>query len=160
VGFTGLAAAAVLVAVCALPTPSYAEERTLEQQIQMVRALTEAQRQATMAANVIMTDAEGAKFWPIYREYRNEVAKLNDKTVALMQQFAQNFDALTDANAKSLTNDWLSIEKQRVALKAKYVGKYGKVLSAVKTARVLQIENKLDALVQMGLAKSIPLVQP
>jgi hypothetical protein len=33
-------------------------------------------------------------------------------------------------------------------------------LSAVETARVLQIENKLDALVQVGLAKSIPLIQP
>ena len=101
VGFTGLVAFAVLAVVCALPTPSYAEERTLEQQIQMVRSLTEAQRQATMAANVIMTDAEGAKFWPIYRDYRNEVARLNDKAVALMQQFAQNFDALRGSEAEA-----------------------------------------------------------
>jgi hypothetical protein len=153
-------AIAVLAVVCALPAASYAEERTLEQQIQMTRSLNDAQRQATLAANVIMTDAEGAKFWPLYRDYRHEVAALNDRTEALIQRFAQNFGSMTDAEARSITNDWLAIEKQRIALKAKYVGKFQKVLYGVTAARVLQVENKLDALVQMGLAKTIPLMQP
>ena len=41
----------------------------------MVRSLTEAQRQATMAANVVLTEAEATKFWPIYREYRLDVSQ-------------------------------------------------------------------------------------
>ena len=41
-----------------------------------------------------------------------------------------------------------------------YVSKYAKVLGHVKTARVMQIESKLDALVDVGLAQSVPLVQP
>jgi Spy/CpxP family protein refolding chaperone len=137
-----------------------AQEISVDQQIQMARSLTEAQRQATMAANLSLSDAESQKFWPIYREYRNEVATLNDKMVALLKDFADNYDSMSNAKAKAITDGYLQNEKQRVELKAKYVAKYAKVLSAVQTARVLQIENKLDALVQVGLAKSIPLVQP
>jgi len=145
----------------ALAQPVFgAQEISVDQQIQMARSLTEAQRQATMAANLVLTDEESQKFWPIYRDYRNEVGALNDKMVALIRDFADNFDDLSDAKAKSITHTYLQIEKQRIDVKAKYVDRYEKVLSPVQTARVLQIENKLDALVQAGLAKSIPLVQP
>jgi len=158
-GITGWFAP-LLAIIFALPLASYADELTVDQQIQMVRAQTEAQREATMAANVVMTEAEGKQFWPIYRDYRNDVAKINDERVALMKDLADNFNSLTDAKAKSITDRWLASEKQRVELKAKYVAKYQKVLSDVKAARVLQIENKLDALVEVGLAASIPLVSP
>ncbi len=151
----------VLLALsCLCGSAAYAEEMSVEQQIQMVRTLTEAQRQATMAANVILTEAESAKFWPLYREYRNEIMKVNDKTISQITKLAQNLDDLTDADAKAITDGWLATEKQRIALKAKYVQKYAKVLSAVKTARVLQIENKLDALARVGLARAVPLVTP
>jgi hypothetical protein len=153
-------AAPLLAVVFALPTSAYADELPVDQQIQVIRSQTEAQRQATMAANVIMTDAEGEKFWPIYRDYRTEMAKLGDERIAVMKDLADHFESLTDAKAKSLTDRWLANEKERIALKAKYVAKYQKVLSAVKAARVLQIENKLDALVDVGLASSIPLVSP
>ena len=155
----GIALAALLVATLTAPAIA-AEEISVDQQIQMVRSLTEAQRQATMAANLTLTDAESQKFWPIYRDYRNEVASLNDKLVALLKEFADNYESMSNSKAKSITDGWLRMERQRIELKAKYVEKYSKVLSAVQTARVLQIENKLDALVQVGLARSVPLAQP
>ena len=55
----------------------------------MIRSLTEAQRQATMAANLELTEAEATKFWPLYREYRNDMAKINDKFVALIKDYAR-----------------------------------------------------------------------
>jgi hypothetical protein len=109
-----------------------------------------------MAANVVMTEAEGEKFWPIYREYRNEVAKFGKERIALKKDLADNFGPPTNAKAKSLTDGWHANEKQRIALKAKYVTKYQKVLPAVNVARVLQIENKLDALVAVGLMPHWP----
>ena len=61
-----------------LPSASFADELPLDQQLQTIRSMSEAQRKATMAANVAITDAEGAKFWPLYRAYRGEVLKLCD----------------------------------------------------------------------------------
>lgn len=153
--------AGVLMTLVAMqPSVANAEEPSIDQQVQMVRSLTEAQRQATMAANVVLTEVEATAFWPLYREYRFEVSKINDKLVALIKDYSENFEAMTDAKAKTYTTGYLDVQKQRIDLKAKYVGKFDKVLSPVKTARVLQIETKLDAMVEAGLAKTIPLVTP
>ncbi len=152
--------AALLLATSLPASAAGAEELSIDQQVQMVRSLTEAQRQATVAANVVFTEAEATKFWPIYREYRLDVSKINDKLVALIKDYSQNFEAMTDAKAKEYTTGYLDVQKQRVELKAKYVGKFDKVLSPIKTARVLQIETKLDSMIEAGLAKTIPLVTP
>ncbi|NJN50515.1 MAG: hypothetical protein HC809_00670 [Gammaproteobacteria bacterium] len=105
-----------------------------------------------------MSDAQAEEFWPVYLEYRTEVLKLNDELVELIKRFADDIDRLTEAQAKSLTEGSLRIDKERVALKTKYVRRYAKVLSGVQTARVLQVENKLDAIFLSGMAKSVPLV--
>ena len=135
-----------------------AEELTVEQQVAMVRSLTEAQRQATVASNVSLTETEAAKFWPIYREYRNDVEKLNDETIELMKEFTASYQTLSDDHAKSMAHRWLALQKQRLALKTKYMDRYVKVLGGAKMARVLQIENKLDALIEVHLARAVPLV--
>ena len=157
--FVGLIAAVMLAVIGGIPSAAYAaEELTIDQQVALIRSLSEAQRQATMAANVVLTEAEGAKFWPLYRQYRNDVAKINDKMITLLKEYADNFEAMTDAKAKAYTSDYLSVQKARLDLKSQYVGKFDKVLKPVTTARVLQIETKLDSMVDAGLAKTIPLV--
>jgi Spy/CpxP family protein refolding chaperone len=152
-------AVAFLAALATLPAAA-AEEPTIDQQVQMIRSLTEAQRQATMAANIVLTEDEATKFWPLYRDYRNDVSKINDKLVALIKDYSENYDAMTDEKAKSYTTGYIDVQKQRIDLKSKYVGKFDKVLTPIKTARVLQIETKLDSMVEAGLAKTIPLVTP
>ena len=42
-----------------------------------------------MAANVVLTEGEATKFWPIYREYRLDVSKINDKLVALIKDYSR-----------------------------------------------------------------------
>lgn len=149
-----------LTTLCGLPAATHAEDPGITEQVAIAAATTEARRQVIMAANVALSDAEGAKFWPLYRDYRAEVAKINERALALIKDFAQNYDSLTDAKAKSITAGMLDTKKQRIALMSSYVSKYAKVLGHVKTARVMQIESKLDALVDVGLAQSVPLVQP
>jgi hypothetical protein len=151
---------AALTILCGLSAASHAEERGITEQAAITTAMSEPRRQAIMAANVALSDAEGAKFWPLYRDYRVEVAKINEKVLGLISDFAKNYDSLTDAKAESITADMLETKKQRIALMSSYVAKYAKVLGHVKTARVMQIESKLDALVDVGLAQSVPLVQP
>jgi Spy/CpxP family protein refolding chaperone len=150
---------ASLLTFTAMPALS-ASEPSIDQQIQMVRSLTEAQREATMALNVELTSEESDKFWPLYRNYRNDVAKLNDERVAIIRDFADHYESLTNDKAKSLIRQTLDNQKARDSLKAKYVGKFEKVLPAIKAARVMQLENKLDALVDVTLAVSIPLALP
>jgi hypothetical protein len=135
------------------------EEMTLDQQVQFVRSLTAAERQATLAAAVQMTTEESDRFWPLYRSYRTEVASLDDRTVTLIKDFAENYASLTDEKASAYAREWLDVEKKRLSIKDKYVKKYAKVLPGTKLARVLQVENRLDLLTQLRLARNVPLVR-
>lgn len=127
-------------------------------EIQTLRADLQADRQAVVAENLGLSDTEAPAFWPVYREYRGELDKLGDRWVTLIGNYAAKYDTMTDEDANTFFDEWLSIEKARADLRNKYVKKVRKVLPGKKAVRYFQIENKLDAVVNIGLASQIPLV--
>ncbi len=73
--------------------------------------------------------------------------------MALVDDFAKNYDALTDEKAKELLKRQFQIDDDRLKLRRSYAGKFEKVLPAKKVARYYQIENKLDAAVAYEAAQ-------
>jgi len=114
-----------------------------------------------VAANMVLTTEENAAFWPVYDAYQVELGKLTTRTINAIKSYATayNAKAVTDAVATQLTNEFIAIEGDRVALMKGYQSKFGAVLPATKVARYYQIENKLRAAVNYELADAIPLVQ-
>jgi hypothetical protein len=105
------------------------------------------------------TDAEDAKFWPVYREYEAELAKINDDRFALIKEYAVTYDKMTDAVADRLAHGALDLETRRTALKAKYYDRFKSVMSARTAARFLQVENQILLLLDLQIAASLPIVQ-
>ena len=137
-------------------TPAFAQN---DAEVVAARAQIQAERTKLVAANLPLTEEEGAKFWPLYNEFRGEAGKLSDRWVALLKDYAANYDSMTDEKAKDLLKQQLKLEQDRVKLRSSYLDKFGKVLPPKKLARYYQIENKLDTAVLYEAAKSIPLVQ-
>ena len=106
-----------------------------------------------------LTDVEGQRFWPLYREYRSELAKNGDRTVALVSTLADNYENLSEGTAEWMVNEFLAIEKVESKVKSRWVLRFREVLSAKKVALFMQLENKLQAIIDYDLAESIPLVQ-
>ena len=44
--------------------------------LQQLRAEIQTDRQALVAASLGLTDQEGEAFWPVYRDYRSDMAKV------------------------------------------------------------------------------------
>jgi hypothetical protein len=59
--------------------------------------------------------------------------------------------------AKKLLADALAVDESEVKLRQSYSAKMGKVLTATKVARDLQIEKKIRAIIKFELASQIPL---
>jgi len=70
-----------------------------------------------------------------------------------------NQSTMSEEQAARLTKDALAIENKRIFIKEDYVSKMSKVLSARTVARFFQIDNKLDVVVDAGLAARIPLIR-
>jgi hypothetical protein len=154
-GLTGQVALAQQPAPPAdVETPQDARE-----DIQLTRAVIQAERQAIVTRAMDLTPEEMQRFWPVYREYRLEAIKLGDRIVSLVQRYVDDYDDLTDATADKLLTDFVKIEQARASLKAKYLPRFKKVLPVKKVVRFYQLENKLDITILAEMAEAIPLVR-
>ncbi|MDN5940243.1 MAG: hypothetical protein L0H94_00045 [Nitrospira sp.] len=121
-----------------------------------------ADKKLLVAANMDLNDAEGKKFWPLYDGYQKELEQLNQRLGKTIDGYAEAYNqgkgTISNDLAKKLLNEALSVEEAEVKLKRSYADKIGKVLPATKTARYIQIENKIRAIVRIELAKRIPFV--
>jgi hypothetical protein len=124
-----------------------------------LRRETGRDRRLIIAANMLLTNSENPQFWPLYDEYRVERNKVGDRKVRLITDFIAERDSMSEDAAETLTKEYFSIEKDIIAVKEKYVAKMSRVLSARTVARFFQIDQKLDAAVDLALAANIPLFQ-
>jgi hypothetical protein len=102
---------------------------------------------------------EAEAFWPLYREYRLEMAKVGDRASKLLVQYTEQYDNLTDEQAKNIMKEWLRVEKAKTGVKSKYVSRFEKILPARKVMRFFQADNKLDAVINAQLAQIVPLAR-
>jgi hypothetical protein len=149
---------AMLIVALAVGVTEVRAQMSETDALQQLRANILADRQAVVAANLGLTDTEGAAFWPLYREYRGELAKGGDRLQKMIQDFARVYDTATAEQAKALVDEMFAIQKLDLAVKESYLPRFRKVLPEVKVARFLQIENKVDAVVKVGLAADMPLI--
>ena len=152
---------AVLVPVLALAAdkPVVNEKFTdLEPAIKELRDAVGKDRRDIVKANMLLTNSEAARFWPIYDEYRAEIHKLGDRRVKLITDYAANRNAMSEDEAMRLLKEAIDIDKEKLDLQGDYVKKFNKELSARTTARFFHIEQKLDAIGDAARAAKIPLI--
>ena len=142
----------------AVPGAGAQPKAASDQDIQLLRADIRAQRKDLTAQNMTLTPDEATKFWPIYDQYMAEVAKVGDVRWTLIKDYATNYNTLTDAQAQDFIKKSGAVDQQFTALRLKYVPIFEKVISPKKTALWYQIDRRLDLLINLQLAASIPVV--
>ena len=145
-----------------LPLAAAAQEPVSKSQYELDMQGVETERQAIVAANLPLTDAEAEAFWPAYRRYRDAVADLNRKSFDLIMEYAQLYNAggVTDEAGQRLTQAAIDNDRARLQAREKQWREVLEVLPGAKAARYMQIENKLDALRRAELTREIPLLEP
>jgi hypothetical protein len=128
-------------------------------EIEMVRSMAQTERKAAVLQNMVFTASESEAFWPLYNQYRGEIAAAQDRLVKLIMDYAARYESLTDAQAQDLLGDYLGYQADVLKVRKKYVGRFSKVLPGTQVARFYQIENKLDAVMNLTSASQIPLAQ-
>ena len=136
-----------------------AGESQAAEDIELTRVVIDTERQALVTRGMDLTPGEMQRFWPLYREYRRETRQVGGRIVALLTTYADNYRDLTDGVADKLLTEFVSIEKERARLKAKYLLKFKQVLPPRKVARFYQIENKLDITLLAEIAQAVPLAR-
>ncbi len=111
-----------------------------------------------VSQNLELTEAESSAFWPLYRQYRADVAKLVDRKVSVITRYAKNYESLDDDTALSLLRESVKVEVDKVKLTQRYISRFNKVIPGTKVTRYMQVEFRLDTIANLKLQSSIPLV--
>ena len=144
----------LMLALFMLPLQSIAAD---DDDRELAREAIHANKKLVVSANMNLDDSEKEGFWKVYEEYQKDLGTINERTIALVEEFAVNYEKLSDAKATEQLHTYLKIEADALKLKKDYLRKFKKVLPAQKVMRFYQIENKIDAIVDYELVDKIPL---
>jgi hypothetical protein len=136
--------------------PSQSE---IDKQIAMLRRDLRSQRKQIIAQNMNLSDQEAVKFWPIYDQYVSDLVENNNAKYQLIKEYAQA-DTMTDEQADGLSKRWLTVDENVVQLRLRYLPKFRTALSAKQTARFFQLDRRVQMMIDLQLASSIPLIGP
>ena len=125
-------------------------------QLELTRANIQERRQQIVQQIMELTPSQSDKFWPVYRDFRNEIARVSDQRVERIDQFAKQAATMSDEQSEKLLHQWFSLREQQIGVQKKYAGKFRKVLPGAKVVRFYQTENLLDTIVSANIQASMP----
>jgi hypothetical protein len=141
------------------PAPQLTDqEKNLRAYIELLRSDIKQERTEIMSAVMQLDSAQSVTFWPIYKEFETEYTGIGNGTVALVKEYASNYDNMTGAVADKLALQLLDLEKQRTDLKRKYYDKFKTALDPITAARFLQVENQLEQILNLQIAAGLPVI--
>ena len=138
--------------------PALAQDKPADN-MQIVREKARADKKLVIAETMGMTETEAKVFWPVYDAYQKDLVKLNDRTLKLINDYADNYFTMSDQAAKKLMDEYMAIETERLKIRQSYLPKFRQVLPEMKVLRYYQLENKIQAVVDYEVAAIIPLVE-
>ncbi len=128
-------------------------------ELQALQKAARADKRALMSEKLALTPAEARKFWPVYDACQRDFAQIMRKRALALETLVARDQPLTDAYARSITNDLVTLDEASVRAERKCTNASLKALPPRKAARYLQIENKLRVLQEYEIAIAFPLAQ-
>ena len=156
---TRLLFATILLSLAAIPNVSAAQTNdvSVDSYIESLRADVKADRVAIITAAMQFNDKDAKAFWPVYHKYDADISKINDQRVALIKTYANKFDTMTDADAKSIIDQSLNFEAARTNTKRDYVKEFENAgLSPLTIAKFMQLERRMDLVIDVEIAAALP----
>ena len=126
--------------------------------IQLLRSDLQSDKNKVIADTMQFTDAESTAFWPVYRDYVRDQQKIGDQRLQVIKDYAKNYDAMTDENARDMVQRMINVEDQTLNLREDYWPKFMKALGAKRAAKFYQVDNRITLMVNLQLASAIPLI--
>jgi hypothetical protein len=125
----------------------------------LLRKDVSSMKKELIAANVTLTDSESTDVWQVYEQYSAELSKVNDRRTAILKEYSQEYNTLTDDRADDLIRRWLETDIEQAKLRQQLAGIFRTVLPGKKAAAFLQLERRISMMMDVQLASALPLAQ-
>jgi hypothetical protein len=126
--------------------------------IKLIRQDIQSAKNDIIKDTMQFTEPEAKAFWPVYNDYAADQRAIAEKRFAVIVDYVQHVDTLTDPEASALTQRLLQCESDSQALREKYLPKFQAAIGARRTAKFYQVDNRLTMILNVQLASQIPLI--
>jgi hypothetical protein len=121
------------------------------------------QRKLVVMENLTLSDEESEKFWPVFREYQENLYKLDMQNFELLSFYLKKYKelSLTDEQATKMIDAYFTLleNRRRLDRDFAFVLDMEKILPVKKVFRYLQIQQNIDAAQQYEISQKVPLLE-
>jgi hypothetical protein len=139
--------------------PAMAQTTNARDDVQLLISQIQSDKRAIVLRTLDLTDAQVALFTPVYDSYQAEMKGIMERSAAVLDKFAANYGSMTDEAAGEILKEWLKLRDDRNANIRKHAKKLERDLPATKVLQWVQVENKLNTLLDMQAAEVVPIAR-
>jgi hypothetical protein len=127
--------------------------------LELQRIDLRAKKRELIKKAVALSEEQAKNFWPVYDKYEKELVQINDTRLAMITDYAKNYESMTDEKAAELIVRAMDFQDKRMGLRKSYMADLRNILPPKMVARLLQLENQTDLLIDLEIASQVPLVK-
>ncbi|HMH14957.1 MAG TPA: hypothetical protein VK578_17795 [Edaphobacter sp.] len=136
--------------------PTNDKELNIQAYEKLLRVDVSSKREAIVKEIMQLSDSDAQKFWPIYRDYVKEQAKLDATEAQLTNEYVSAYQNISDSKADELLSKSFELEEQRAELKKKYFGTMKKALSASTAAKFFEVDSQMQHIHDLQISSQLP----
>ena len=149
-----------MVLACVAAPLALAQDKAADvTDMQALRDAVRADKRKYVASLMTLTDAEAKRFWPIYDKYQRDINETNRDRVVAVQEFMFRDRPVSNLAAKQYTTRLLALDEAEIKARRTMRNRVMRTLPAVKAARYMMLEQKINAVQDYDLAATVPLVR-
>jgi hypothetical protein len=119
----------------------------------------QAESRKIVEENLELTAEQANVFWPLYDEYDAAYDAIVDERLKIIEDYMLDYYALDDETTKDLINRSIELNQKTLDTKEEYINKMLDKLPATVVGKFFQIDNRIDALIDVIRMSTIPLIR-
>jgi hypothetical protein len=129
-----------------------------KEDVDFIQSIYGKEKKTIVADFIKLEGAQKDAFWKLYDQYETERKELGKKRVALLEKYAANYGAMSDADISKNIKETAALGVQTDKLIATYHKKIEKAAGAKAAAQFFQIEVYLLSQIRAAILESIPFI--
>ena len=128
------------------------------EEIDFIQSIMGAEKKQIMSQFVDLQGPTADAFWKLYEEDAVERKSLGKERIALIKQYAEEYDGITPEQTDALMSKAIKLRNSNNKLVDSYYKKIKKVAGSKTAAQFHQLESYIQAAVRAEIFSNIPLV--
>ncbi len=148
----------LIIAACVFFSFNSLMAQSNNEDIDMVQAAFGKTKKDLVSQYMQVPAKDSVAFWKLYDEYEGKRKALGKARINIIQQYADNYDKLTDAKATELATKTLANDAQYTTLYQTYLKKFSAITGGRSAAKLFQLEVYLQTLVRAKVMTDVPFI--